>query len=166
MPFALRLASEASMAHIFYDLDFTVAVFVIRDGRVLLVNHRKLEKWLPIGGHIEIGENPEQAALRETLEESGLEIQLVGEKPSREFPGTTTLIAPTYLDVHDISGDHRHIGMIYFARSSNGEPRLAEAEHHDIRWFSPKELSDPEWAVPEAIQFYATEALTKLATSI
>ena len=71
------------MAHIFYDLDFTVAVFVVRDGRVLLVNHRKLEKWLPIGGHIEIGENPEQAALRETLEESGLEIQLVGEKPSR-----------------------------------------------------------------------------------
>jgi len=153
------------MAHIFYDLDFTVAVFVIRDGRVLLVRHRKLEKWLPIGGHIEIGENPEEAALRETLEESGLKVQLVGAKPPREFPGTQILTAPSYLDVHDISGDHRHIGLIYFAKSAEGEPRLASAEHHEIRWFTPDELAAPEWAVLEAIQFYAHEALAKLAES-
>ncbi len=153
------------MAHIFYDLDFTVAVFVIRDGRVLLVRHRKLQKWLPIGGHIEIGENPEEAALRETLEESGLKVELVGAKPPREFPGTQILTAPSYLDVHDISGDHRHIGLIYFAKSAEGEPRLATAEHHDIRWFTPAELAAPEWAVPEAIQFYAHEALAKLAES-
>jgi ADP-ribose pyrophosphatase YjhB (NUDIX family) len=153
------------MAHIFYDLDFTVAVFVVRDGQVLLVRHRKLEKWLPIGGHIEIGENPEEAALRETLDESGLAVELVGAKPPREFPGTTILTAPSYLDIHDISGDHRHIGMIYFAKSAAGTPQLAEAEHHDIRWFTPEELEAPEWAVPEAIQFYANEALAKLAPS-
>ena len=143
------------MAHIFYDLDFTVAVFVVRGGQVLLVRHRKLEKWLPIGGHIEIGENPE---------ESGLEVELVGARPPRDFPGTTILTAPSYLDVHDISGDHRHIGLIYFAKSAAGEPQLAEAEHHDIRWFTPDELAAPEWAVPEAIQFYAAEALKTLAT--
>ncbi|MDA0206633.1 MAG: NUDIX domain-containing protein [Acidobacteria bacterium] len=153
------------MAHIFYDLDFTVAVFVIRNGQVLLVRHRKLEKWLPIGGHIEIGENPEEAALRETLEESGLKVELVGAKPPREFPGTQILTAPSYLDVHDISGDHRHIGLIYFSKSAEGEPRLATAEHHDIRRFTPAELAAPEWAVPEAIQFYAHEALAKLAES-
>jgi 8-oxo-dGTP pyrophosphatase MutT (NUDIX family) len=153
------------MAHIFCDLDFTVAVFVIRDGRVLLVRHRKLQKWLPIGGHIEIGENPEEAALRETLEESGLEVQLVGAKPPREFLGTQILTAPSYLDVHDLSGDHRHIGLIYFAKSAEGEPRLATAEHHDIRWFAPDELAAPKWAVPDAIQFYAHEALARLAES-
>ncbi len=152
------------MAHLFYDLDFTVAVFVVREDRVLLVHHRKLNKWLPIGGHIEIGENPEEAALRETREESGLEVELVGEKPPREFPGTQLLTAPTYLDVHDISGDHRHIGLIYFARSAEGEIRLAEAEHHDIRWFTAEEFAAPEWAVPEAIQFYAGEALSRLNT--
>lgn len=150
------------MAHIFYDLDFTVAVFIVRGDQVLLVHHRKLKKWLPVGGHIEIGENPEQAALRETLEESGLHIELIGAKPPREFPGTQTLTAPSYLDVHDISGDHRHIGLIYFARSTEGELQLAEAEHHDIRWFSRAELAAPEWAVPEAIQFYAGEALAQV----
>ncbi len=153
------------MAHLFYDLDFTVSVFVVNAGRVLLVRHRKLGKWLPVGGHIEIGENPEQAALRETLEESGLEIELVGARPPREFPGTTILTAPSFLDVHDISGDHRHIGMIYFARSARAELRLAEAEHHEIRWFTPQELTEPRWAVPEAIQFYAGEALARLEDS-
>ena len=153
------------MAHLFYDLDFTVSVFIVNAGRVLLVHHKKLGNWLPVGGHIEIGENPEQAALREALEESGLEIELVGARPPRSFPGTTILTAPSFLDVHDITGDHRHIGMIYFARSAASELRLAEREHHDIRWFTPAELADPGWGVPEAIQFYAGEALARLEDS-
>lgn len=154
------------MAHLFYDLDFTVSVFIVHDETVLLVHHRKLGRWLPVGGHIEIGENPEQAALREAWEESRLEIELVGARPPREFPGTTILTAPSYLDVHDISGDHRHIGLIYFARAETGEVRLAESEHHDIRWFSRADLADPAFAVPDAIQFYAGEALDRLAGGI
>ena len=151
------------MAHIFYDLDFTVSVFIVHGGKVLLVHHRKLGRWLPVGGHIEIGENPEEAALREAEEESGLRIELVGARPPREFPGTTILTAPTYLDVHDITGDHRHIGLIYFARAATNRVRLAEAEHHDIRWFTRHDLGDPALAVPEAIQFYSGEALDRLA---
>ncbi|MBI1357258.1 MAG: NUDIX domain-containing protein [Acidobacteria bacterium] len=150
------------MPHLFYDLDFTVSVFVVHAGRVLLVHHRKLGRWLPVGGHIEIGEDPEQAALRETLEESGLEIELLGPRPPRDFPGTKILTAPSYLDVHDIHGDHRHIGMIYFARAGSAELRLAEQEHHAIRWFTPEELADPERGVDEAIRFYAGEALARV----
>ncbi len=147
------------MPHLFYDLDFTVSVFVVFEGKVLLVHHRKLGRWLPVGGHIEIGEDPEQAAYRETLEESGLRIDLLGPRPPRDFPGTKILTAPSFLDVHDIHGDHRHIGMIYFARARGAELRLAEQEHHAIRWFTPEELVDPEYAVDEAIRFYAEAAL-------
>ena len=153
------------MAHLFYDLDFTVSVFIVHAEQVLLVHHRKLGKWLPIGGHIEIGEDPEAAAKREALEESGLAIELVGARPPREFPGTTILTAPSYLDIHDIKGDHRHIGMIYFAQAATSEITLAEAEHHAIRWFTLKELGDPAWQVPEAIQFYGAEALRRLGRS-
>jgi ADP-ribose pyrophosphatase YjhB (NUDIX family) len=151
------------MPHLFYDLDFTVSVFVVQEQSVLLVDHKQLGKWLPVGGHIEIGEDPEQAAHREVAEESGLQVELCGERPPREFPGTKILVAPTYLDVHDIHGEHRHIGMIYFARAAVSEVRLAAAEHHDIRWFTLAELDDPQWAVPEAIRFYGREALRRLA---
>ena len=51
------------MAHLHEKIDFTVAIFVVHDGRVLLIHHRKLDQWLPLGGHIELEEDPEAAAL-------------------------------------------------------------------------------------------------------
>ena len=82
------------MPHIHDRIDFTVAVFVVHQDRVLVVHHRKLDKWLPLGGHIELDEDPEQAALREAKEESGLDVELLGERPPTTSPGTRALIAP------------------------------------------------------------------------
>ena len=108
------------MAHIHEKIDFTVAIFVVHDGKVLLIHHRKLDKWLPLGGHIELDEDPEQAALREAKEESGLDVELLGERPPTTSPGTRALIAPRFLDIHRISDTHEHIGMIYWARPKAG----------------------------------------------
>ena len=55
------------MAHIHEKIDFTVAIFVVHDGKILLIHHRKLNKWLPLGGHIELDEEPEIAALPRLL---------------------------------------------------------------------------------------------------
>src|SRR5256885_1290839 len=52
---------------------FSVAVFARHDGRVLLVKHKRLRTWLPVGGEIEQGESPLEAAQRELKEETGLE---------------------------------------------------------------------------------------------
>ena len=49
------------MPHIHEKIDFTVAIFVVHDGKVLLIHHRKLDQWLPLGGHIELDEDPEIA---------------------------------------------------------------------------------------------------------
>jgi len=61
------------MAHIHEKIDFTVAIFIVHEEKILLIHHRKLDKWLPLGGHIELDEDPEQAALREAHEELGIE---------------------------------------------------------------------------------------------
>jgi 8-oxo-dGTP pyrophosphatase MutT (NUDIX family) len=58
---------------------FTVAVFVVWEGKVLLHLHRKLAMWLPPGGHVERDEIPDDAAVREVFEETGLNVELVGE---------------------------------------------------------------------------------------
>lgn len=152
------------MAHIHEKIDFTVAIFVVAEDRVLMVHHRKLEKWLPLGGHIELDEDPEVAAVREALEESGLEVELVGERPPTTGPGTRALIAPRFLDIHRINETHEHIGMIYWARPKRGDLVLAMEEHHDIRWCSAADLDGLLPEVSGAVRWYALKALEELRT--
>ena len=51
---------------------FSVAIFCRHDGEVLLIRHKRLGTWLPVGGEIEPGETPLEAARRELREETGL----------------------------------------------------------------------------------------------
>jgi 8-oxo-dGTP pyrophosphatase MutT (NUDIX family) len=48
--------------------------FVIDNNSILLIFHKKFEKYLQPGGHIEGDEEPYQTAIREVLEETGIEI--------------------------------------------------------------------------------------------
>ena len=150
------------MPHIHDKIDFTVAIFVVHEGRVLVIHHRKLDRWLPLGGHIELDEDPEQAALRETLEESGLDVELLGERPPTTGPGTRALIGPRYLDIHRISDTHEHIGMIYFARPEGGQVTLAQAEHHDIKWCSAEQLEALRPPMSDAVKWYCHAALREV----
>jgi len=151
------------MAHIHEKIDFTVAIFVVQNSRVLLIHHRKLDKWLPLGGHIELEEDPEQAALREAREESGLEVELIGDRPPTTEPGTRALIAPRFLDIHRITETHEHIGMIYWARPRNGTLTLAELEHHDLRWCSSAELDALQPPMSNAVKWYCRKAIEEVA---
>lgn len=50
---------------------WTVSAFLLRKDRVLLVRHKRLKMWLPVGGGIEAGERPTEAVVREVREETG-----------------------------------------------------------------------------------------------
>jgi ADP-ribose pyrophosphatase YjhB (NUDIX family) len=52
---------------------FSVAIFCRNAGAILLVRHRRLGTWLPVGGELEAGESPLEAARRELREETGLD---------------------------------------------------------------------------------------------
>jgi 8-oxo-dGTP pyrophosphatase MutT (NUDIX family) len=151
------------VAHIHEKIDFTVAIFVVHGGKVLLIHHRKLDKWLPLGGHIELDEDPEQAALREAREESGLDVDLLGERPPTTGPGTRALIAPRFLDIHRITDTHEHIGMIYWARPKGGSTTLAVEEHHDIRWCPAADLDMLTPTMSEAVKWYCRKAIEEVS---
>lgn len=153
------------MAHIHEKIDFTVAIFVVQGGKVLLIHHRNLNHWLPLGGHIELDEDPEQAALRETKEESGLDVELLGERPPTTEPGTRALIAPRFLDIHRITSTHEHIGLIYWARPVNGQLTLSASEHHDIRWCSGAELDQLQPPMSNAVKWYCRQAIAEVSAA-
>jgi 8-oxo-dGTP pyrophosphatase MutT (NUDIX family) len=150
------------MPHIHEKIDFTVAIFVVHDTKILLIHHRKLDKWLPLGGHIELDEDPEQAALREAKEESGLDVELLGERAPTTEPGTRALITPRFLDIHRINDTHEHIGMIYWARPKGGGVQLAQEEHHDIRWCSTSELDTLQPPMSNAVKWYCRKAIEEV----
>ncbi len=116
--------------------DFTVAVFVVHQRRILLHRHRRLERWLPPGGHIEPGELPDDAAVREVWEETGVHASLIG--PSLidvALPGQPRqLIRPAGVQLADIAPTHQHIDLVYFATGVPAEPR------EDVGWFGLSDL--------------------------
>jgi 8-oxo-dGTP pyrophosphatase MutT (NUDIX family) len=164
------------MPHIHERIDFTVAIFVVHNARVLLIHHRKLDKWLPLGGHIELDEDPEQAALREAREESGLDVELIGERAPTTEPGTRALITPRFLDIHRINDTHEHIGMIYWARplqqpapnpsKEGNQLSLAQEEHHDIRWCSSVELEILQPPMSNAVKWYCRKAIEEMSSTV
>ena len=154
------------MPHIHELIDFAVAAYIVFENKVLLVDHKKLKTWMPVGGHIELNEDPVEALVREVREESGLDVELIGGNVAPEGLGDESkpLIAPIYMDAHSISETHKHIGLFYFAKATTDQVKLAEQEHNAIRWFTKEELEDPANNVHPYIRFYATEALAKLAS--
>lgn len=134
--------------------EFTATVYVVHDDKVLLVFHKKLQKWLPPGGHVDENELPDDAAIREVKEETGLDIELIGEKQPKLSDIVTPLFRPEVVQLEDIEhgGEfHQHIDLFYLAVPKTHSIRLSN-ESEQIRWFS---LSDMEGTVPENIKYTA-----------
>lgn len=51
------------------DLEMVVAGYIVNKDKLLLIHHKKLKKWLPVGGHIDENETPCKALRREVKEE-------------------------------------------------------------------------------------------------
>jgi len=149
------------MAHIHEQIDFAVTIFITYDNKVLLIHHKKLNRWLPVGGHVELNENTDQALFREVQEECGLEIEVLGEKPTIEASDTTFLYTPSFLNIHKISDTHQHIGLIYFAKAKSSAFIHNQEEHNAIRWFSREDLEKEEFNLSNVVRFYANKALDK-----
>ena len=111
---------------------------LVRDGLVLLVHRHPSREWYPdcwdlVGGHVETGESPDEAVIRECFEELGVHVQ-------DPVPIPMTFDDPT-LDVH-----------AFLVTRWDGEPVNAAAEEHDdLRWFWPAELDDLTLADPAAL---------------
>ncbi len=141
--------------------DFTVAVFVTCGRRVLLLRHRRYRKWLPPGGHLRPGELPDEAALREVREETGLDVTLTGER-ALPVAEPRQLVRPEGVQVEVIEPGHEHVDFIYFARvepDDGGEPPVLRPnrEAAAIGWFSEEQLQT--MGLTEEILLWSRKAL-------
>jgi ADP-ribose pyrophosphatase YjhB (NUDIX family) len=146
------------MPHIHYRYDFVISVFIVHQQSVLMVHHPRYSKWLPIGGHIELDEDPEQALYREIQEECNVDVKILSDKPTFKSDNVKSILPARYIEVHDANLPHQHIALIYFAQAMNTSYRLSD-EHTAMQWIDKNELSSPKYALSESVKFYCQEAI-------
>jgi 8-oxo-dGTP diphosphatase len=151
------------MPHIHDEYDFTVALFVVYEDKLLMVNHPRYGMWLAPGGHVELNEDTDQALFRELEEETGYkpdEVEILCSKPeinSRDH-GFKSLYTPNYMDVHEANAPHRHIALVYFIKAKHGN-HLKSDEHTDARWLTIEQIESGELKIPADTLFFSKQAL-------
>jgi 8-oxo-dGTP pyrophosphatase MutT (NUDIX family) len=124
---------------------FVATGYVVFEGRTLLLKHKKLGLWLPPGGHIDEGELPEEAVLREIREETGLDVELLSPRrqPDPQASGVRYMHVPNHVQVEDIPNHPQHIDLIYFCRARTADAVFAPEEAEGMRWHTWDELGEP-----------------------
>ena len=112
--------------------------------KILLIHHKKLEKWLQPGGHIEKFENPVQTAIREIKEETGLSIESL-RKGIKVIDNEGTFIpVPKFIMEQTIpKADnqpmHYHIDIQYVVKLPEQKLLINKKESRNIGWFTKQE---------------------------
>lgn len=144
--------------------DFTVAVFVVHNGHVLLHPHQKLGIWLPPGGHIDAPELPDEAAIREVLEEAGIVVELWGDRGvETDDPGMPLQLArPEGIQLEHIAEGHEHIDLIYFA-SAVAPPRIGLPDVlPPMQWVAHEQIAAMD--LTAEVRAWAERAFTTVTT--
>ncbi len=126
----------------------TASVLMISTGvpkKVLLLHHRKLDRWMYPGGHQEPNENGYETAIREAIEETGIDISDLLPRPQTIDEHSLFLPMPKYILEEHISPapasqpDHYHIDSVYAVHVPEQPVRLEAEGAYEAKWFTLEE---------------------------
>ncbi len=140
---------------------FTATVLIVHRARVLLHLHKKFGSLLPVGGHMDRDELPEETALREVQEETGLSIRLYNPDQT-PFPDVRVLVRPVHVLLFTINPYHQHIDFVYYATAESDKVNPQLGESNQLHWYDRAEILAAK--MPENVRILALEALTLLGT--
>ncbi len=116
-------SQEADPVHV------TGSGIVVGPRGIVLLKHRRLGIWLQPGGHVDEGETPWDAALRETQEETGIEVRFAG---PLDADGVPELL---HVDVHEGGRGHTHLDLRYLLDADDADPVPPDGESQEVHWF-------------------------------
>ena len=104
----------------------TASALIVGRRGVVLHRHRLLGVWVPPGGHVDAGEQPWEAAVREAREETGLQHLGLAN-------GSSDLV---HVDVHPGPRSHTHLDLRYLLDGDDADPAPPPDESQDVFWFT------------------------------
>lgn len=117
---------------------FTVTGYVVNKDRtrLLMIHHKKLNKWLPPGGHLEENEIPHEGAIREVFEETGVTATpVLLDEPNMNLRGEVDMQIPRpyallYQLIPEGSKDieHIHLDMVYMLEADDSAETAAQLD--------------------------------------
>jgi 8-oxo-dGTP pyrophosphatase MutT (NUDIX family) len=138
-------------------MHWVATAYVVKHSRVLLGFHPKLGLVLPPGGHLEQGETPHEAAIRETIEETGLRVEIVDSMstiPSSE-PEIRLLATPIGVQLEYLPMCDTHLNFVFAARVVNEGSRLNDS---GFEWWTLDQLESS--SLTDEVRMYSRRAIS------
>ena len=108
---------------------------------------------MPPGGHIDPNEIPDNAAIRETREETGIEVKLIGERIDIQ----DTLVRPFGVQLNTVEENHEHIDLIYLAIPKKDSKLILNRQESDgIQWYGKDTVLGPEFNTFDSVKKWVT----------
>ena len=133
---------------------FTATVIVTNThNEVLLLWHERLQSWLPPGGHIEENEIPEEAAIRECKEETGLDIEIIGDWDTDVFMHAKTegrmqkkplMMQVQHIPAYPVKNQaaHEHLDFTFLGKllCEADAKTMSNYENNNVQWFTKEAI--------------------------
>jgi 8-oxo-dGTP diphosphatase len=127
----------------------TATCFVIDKRKIMFIKHKKLNKWMPPGGHVEPNETPIETVHREVLEETGFGIDIIDTYKQHPYGYIVDEVAeevtrPMTIMLENVNyktGLHKHFDLDYIAKLNPSKNKKA-TEINEIRWVNRSEIDD------------------------
>ena len=115
---------------------FSVAIYARRGAQVLVIEHKRLRTWLPIGGELELSETPLEAAIRELREETGLSGEF------RAIAGALDGVPPGLIgyEEHQAGSKGLHMNFVFVVEVAADAEVRPNDEFGAWRWVDRGEL--------------------------
>ncbi|MBU0958526.1 MAG: NUDIX domain-containing protein [Nanoarchaeota archaeon] len=141
------------------DKCWVTTIFLVNKERKVLLNWNKvLQTWIPVGGHIDKGETPQEAIRREVEEETGFDFDLYGDF-KMENGGKVQLVKFHRFQIERVPHHNIHMNFVFFGKCLKHDRAVFQTDEKEkLRWFSREEILN-EKGVLESVRNSALRAL-------
>lgn len=144
------------------DRTITATVYIVFEDKVLLHMHKKHKTLFPLGGHMESYELPSETAIREVLEEAGLDVKLINLDEELGVNRVIQLHRPMHILLENIGKEVENIDFIYYAKSYTDKVNPGMKESRELYWFAKEDIIEND-NIKSHIKVMALDAIQKVS---